>query len=100
MSGWDDVEAFICEKLYISQNKFRDYHEVVGGDYKDWWHVWITLVFENVRNDSYDTIYKDVLDFDSAQEEYGDWIMVLKPIIDQLFTEYGDDGKMTIYYSW
>ena len=94
---WDDIEQFICDKLGIPQDKFRDYHDVIGGDYKDWWHVWLTLNYEQITNDSFIKSWKNVLNWDGARKEYGDWINVLEPALDALF---GDEESILVCYSW
>lgn len=51
---WDDIQAFLCEELGITENQFRSYKDVVGGErYKDIWHIWIDLNHEDVENDSF-----------------------------------------------
>lgn len=96
---WDDIEAFICEELGIQQAEFRDYHTIIGGEYKDLWHVWITLNYDDVRNDSYCCVWINVLDFDGAEKEYGEWVRVLLPILNKLFDQLGSD-HIYVHYSW
>jgi len=100
---WDDVQQFICDELNITNEQFRDYHEVIGGSYKDWWHVWMSIVYDDVSNDSYRTVWFDilidVLNEKSTLNEYGDWVLALQPILEKLEQQVGDK-KMIVYYSW
>ena len=38
---WRDIEIQICKEMGIEHKYFRDYHKVIGGDYKDLWHAWM-----------------------------------------------------------
>ncbi len=99
---WDDIEFFLCAHLGIPDDKFRDYHDLVGGKYKDWWHVWITLNYDNVSNDSFIAVYKDMILsslVNDAVEEYGDWVLHLKEPLEQLFKTVGED-KIYVHYCW
>lgn len=42
---WNDIKLAMCEVLEINESDFRDYHNVVGGDYKDCWHVIVSDIF-------------------------------------------------------
>lgn len=94
---WDDIEQFFCDQLKIKPSQFRDYHEVIGGEHKDLWHVWSTLNCSDIRNDSYITHWEAVLNWDQAEEEYGEWVKSLAPIITQLFES---QPKIIVFYSW
>jgi hypothetical protein len=47
---WKDVEKYICQKLGIPQEKFRDYNEIMGGEYLDLWYTWLEYNFDTIRN--------------------------------------------------
>lgn len=97
---WDDVEKYICDKLGIVPAQFRDYPIVVGGDYKDLWHVWLTINFEEIRNGSYTKTWLDDIDriFERLIKEYGEWVECLRPILNDMREEFGDE--LMIHYSW
>jgi hypothetical protein len=100
---WEDVEKFLCDEIGINQNKFRDYHTVIGGKYKDLWHVWLSITYDSIRNDSYEPAFFDML-LEALKDEviikeYGDWISVLKAPIEKLQATVGDDHIM-IHYCW
>lgn len=100
---WDDVQQFICDELHIMGDQFRNYHHVIGGKYKDWWHVWMTIVYDDVTNDSYKRVWFDMmvdkLNEEGTLKEYGDWILVLHPILEKL-EQQSEDIPMIIHYSW
>ena len=49
--SWRDIRNEICDVMGIPRDKFRDYHEIVGGDYKDLWHIALRWVVpENMSN--------------------------------------------------
>lgn len=98
---WSDVEEFLCEEMGIDQKHFRDYRSVVGGSYKDFWHVWISIT--DVRNDSYSYVYLEDIDdiMESIIEEHGDWVEVLRGPLTKLGEVYGDEDKcVMIHYYW
>jgi trans-2-enoyl-CoA reductase len=50
---WSDIQKEICKEMGIEEQYFRDYHKLVGGEYKDLWHEWLEY-FDSVPNN--DTI--------------------------------------------
>ena len=98
---WDDIQKFICNELKIKEDDFRDYHNVVGGDYKDIWHVWVSLNYNSVANDSHQIAWFDMLfdSIDRCKDEYGDWIECLRPVFEKMQNEMKSDSFM-VYYSW
>lgn len=36
---WFDIQNEICDVMGIPRDDFRNYHKIIGGDYKDLWHV-------------------------------------------------------------
>lgn len=100
---WDDIEEFLCEKMGISQDKFRNYHDVVGGDYKDFWHVWLKLVWDDVFNGKISTVFFDMILDEETQEdiknEFGDWINPLFLALKELETEIGEES-FEVKYFW
>lgn len=97
---WDEIEPFICGSLGIESGQFRDYHFVIGGEYKDLWHVWITINQEIINNDAYVTMYLDDIDdlMETIIDRYGEWVECLRPVLIKLRDEIGEYPM--IYYSW
>ena len=38
---WSDIKKEICQRMKIDKKDFRNYHNIVGGEYKDLWYEWI-----------------------------------------------------------
>ncbi len=98
---FEDIQKFICNELNIEYDDFRDYHKIIGGDYKDIWHVWLSLCFDEVENGSYIPVYLDSILEDGLEDlvaQYGDWIMCLKAPIEKLKSILGDE--IVVYYYW
>lgn len=56
---WFEIQDELCRNMEIPEDKFRDYHLVVGGDYKDFWHVCLNnIVPDNMTNDTIVTMYR------------------------------------------
>ena len=49
---WNEIQKEICEEMGIDEKYFRDYHKVVGGEYKDLWHIWLEYFQSDVTNDT------------------------------------------------
>ena len=102
---YNDIEEFICKELGIERKYFRDYHKatilengihkVIGGKYKDLWHVWTSLNYDNVSNGTYVTVWlsmmQDALDSERMLRDYGDWIECLRKPLEKLQDQLGDD---------
>lgn len=55
---WFDIEKEICLTMGIPDDMFRDYHKIVGGDYKDLWHVAIeSVVPREMKNGTIVSMY-------------------------------------------
>ena len=98
---FNDIEKFICKELEIEQKFFRDYHEIIGGSYKDFWHVWLSLNYDEIENGSYKELYFDTIydRLSELKESYGEWIMVLEPVLKKIEKQV-DDDYITISYYW
>ena len=99
---WDTLEQYFCDKMGINPVYFRHYHNKVGGDYKDFWHVWLSINYNEIETnkitkywfpDDYDEVYNELL------EEYGEWVKPLVDAISSLHEEMGTDNIL-IRYCW
>ena len=56
---WFDIKNELCKIMDIPENAFRDYHKIVGGDYKDFWHVCLhSIVPESMGNGTIVTMFR------------------------------------------
>lgn len=109
---WFDIQREICKEMGIEENQFRRYHHVVGGDYKDLWHVSIRMIIPNqFGNDTIVKIYKDkqpfVLnpDIDWGWNKYikeeGDWVIPFIKAYEKVFSELnGDSEEVYVEFAW
>lgn len=95
------VQPELCRLMGIDDEYFRDYHKIVGGDYKDFWHVYLTL-FDIKGNDTFYEQFWDGsennLSSDLVESEYGKWALLLIEALDKLHKEYGEE--LLIWISW
>jgi hypothetical protein len=48
---WSDIQKEICKEMNIDEQYFRDYHKIIGGEYKDLWHECMNY-FDEVTKDT------------------------------------------------
>jgi hypothetical protein len=49
---WFELQKEICKEMGIDDDNFTRYHKVIGGKYKNMWHVWLWYIDERMYNDS------------------------------------------------
>lgn len=97
---WFDIEKEICEEMGIEEQYFRDYHKLIGGEYKDLWHIWLEY-FESIPNN--DTIvFNDLGEEMSSKIEWitikgDDWAIPFVEVVYRVWDKF-DIGY--IKYSW
>jgi len=98
---WDAIEIEICKKMNITESQFRDYHYVVGGDYKDLWHDWMEYFDYDVRNDSCNDLYisNDDLE-DKINQVTRDEKTYLIPFVKAVTEIFEENQIRTVRYSW
>jgi hypothetical protein len=108
--NYRDIQDFLSEKMGIPADKFRGFHKIVGGSYKDFWHTWLDLVDNDVTNGGISTVYlQDMIDelkegIDEEDEMIGDfyvgdsWERNLIPALEALVQDVGD--TIDIRYDW
>lgn len=97
---WTDIKDKICEEMGIEEKYFRDYHKLIGGEYKDLWHEWLNYFDSEVRND---TIVRN--DLGEIKESKIEWVTEdnkewLIPFIDAIYVVWDKYGIENIKYSW
>lgn len=99
-----DIQREICKLMNIKNEEFRDYHRVVGGEYKDLWHEWIRYIDPELRNNTIRSVYfQDTLEryIDKVIADDKSWLCQYIKVIDNIFSIYGDDNRcIYIQYSW
>lgn len=110
--NWFDIEREICKEMGIQENQFRKYHEVVGGDYKDLWHVCIDMLIpDQFSNDTIVRFYKGDAPFElNPEEEWGwnkyikekgDWVIPFIKAQEKVFSELdGNHDDFYVEFSW
>jgi hypothetical protein len=98
---WDDVMVFLCEKMQIELKYFRDYHLLVGGGYKDFWHVYVDVLYNDVDNDRISHLWFDMFEMRRQDmiENYGDYVNLLFDAVKELEKTTGKE-YISIEYSW
>lgn len=98
---WKEIERYLCSYIGIEKEYFRDYHKVVGGKYKDFWHVWLAYVNDNVYNNTLTLVWinNDSYMYKRIEEKFGKWAFVLIDAMTDLFDLFEDD-YFFIYYEW
>lgn len=101
---WFDIEQEICSIMAILTNKFRNYHDIVGGDYKDLWHVALkSVVPDSMANDTIVTMFGLESDDEISYfiSEHGEWtesfFHAYKKLFDQLDPNF---NGVKVNFSW
>lgn len=97
---WRDIEKEICKEMGIEHKYFRDYHKVIGGEYKDLWHEWMRYFQSDIMNGHINQFelgemieYKLEWVKEDDKEWLSDFVKVVYKIFDEMGIEY-------IEYSW
>lgn len=102
---WKEIQALICDEMQIPVDKFRDYHEIVGGEYKDLWHVALEFIVpDNMTNNTIVRLYA-IEDLDQEPEYYGnvygEWSLVFlnayNAVMDKLDPDF---NGINVEFSW
>ena len=101
--NWSDIQDELCRIMGIPEDKFRDYHHVVGGKYKDFWHVCLDhIVPESMQNGTTVTLWSlDEERFDFEEEDA--WKMEVIQAWNKLYEELdesGTDSGIEVNFSW
>ncbi len=98
--NWCDIQNEICDVMGISRDKFRDYHEIVGGDYKDLWRTALNSVVPDNMSNGTIVIMWPVDDIkwviERIQEE---WAMPFFEAYNTVMQELNDNGVL-VSFSW
>lgn len=98
--NWDDIKLEICKEMDISENYFRDYHKLIGGEYKDLWHAWLDLFDPEVSNEAINFVdcEEDMdLKIEGVKEAGKDW---LEPFIRAVYKVWETYRIENVRYYW
>lgn len=96
---WIDIQKEICKEMNLDEKYFRDYHKVIGGEYKDLWHEWMNY-FDEVTKDSIVRI-----DLGECIESKLEWVIEdgkdwLEPFVNAVYKVWDDNGIEYVRYFW
>ena len=99
---WFDIQKEICKEMGIEEQYFRDYHKVVGGEYKDLWHEWLKYFQSDVINDTIvenNSIYWENLQskLSWVKDDGKDW---LEPFVRAVYNVFDDNKIGYVRYTW
>ena len=98
--NWDDIQIEICKVMGINNDDFRDYHKVIGGEYKDLWHEWMKYFqseFDNgsiVPNDLGEAKWSKI---EWIKNDNKEWLI---PFIDAVYEVWDKYNIENVKYSW
>ena len=84
----------------IDEELFRDYHKIVGGEYKDLWHAWLKYFESDISNG--DIRQNDV---GESMESKLDWVKSdgkdwLEPFVIAVYKVWDDNEIEWVQYAW
>lgn len=96
---WVDIQREICKEMKIDEKYFRDYHKLIGGDYKDLWHEWMEY---------FDEVSKDVIRYNDLSESIDsklEWVREdgkewLESFIKAVYKVWDDNEIQYVRYYW
>lgn len=97
---WSDIQTEICKEMGIDEENFRDYHKVIGGEYKDLWHAWLTYFESEITNgDIKHTVMGEITDckIEWVKSDGKDW---LEPFVLAAYKVWDDNNIEYVQYSW
>ena len=98
--GPKGIQKEICKEMGLDEKYFRDYHRVVGGEYKDLWHEWLEYFESEVTNDH--IISNDLGEHMESKlawvkEDGKDW---LQPFVEAVYKVWDDNEIEYVRYTW
>lgn len=96
---WRDIQKQICIEMNIDEQYFRDYHKVIGGEYKDLWHEWLRY-FSDVENDTIKNVIVDELIESKIEWVKSDGKEWLEPFVIAVYKIWDDYNIQYVKYCW
>lgn len=99
--SWREIQKEICSKMGIDEKYFRDLHKLIGGDYKDLWHIWLNNIDPELSNDTISQVWIDEelrIDDEKWKDDEGkNWLNAFFEAVKQVFDE---NDIVWVHYSW
>jgi hypothetical protein len=98
--NWKDIKSDICREMGIEEKYFRDYHKLIGGDYKDLWHEWMNYFNSEFTNDTIKNVeLGERLDckIEWITEDGKEW---LEPFVTAVYKIWDDNDIEYVQYFW
>lgn len=96
---WFDIQNEICDVMGIPRDKFSNYHEIVGGDYKDLWLVALdSVVPDNMSNGVIVTMWP-IDDIKWVIKSGEEWTRPFFEAYNAVMEELDDNGVL-VSFSW
>lgn len=101
---WNDIQDELCVLMGIDKKLFRDYHEVVGGECKDFWHVALeSIVPDYMANGTTVTMWPSYEGWFNDEKFIGEneWKQVMLKAWNQLCDKIDpDDNGIEVRFAW
>jgi hypothetical protein len=98
---WFAIQEELSNIMGIPDDKFREYHKIVGGEYKDFWHVCLdSIIPDAMHNDSIVTMY--YYDDETRFEGEDEWKNKVLQAWNKFYKSIDDSKYAGIYvqFSW
>lgn len=97
---WRDIQKAICVEMNIDEKYFRDYHKIIGGEYKDLWHAWLNYFDDAVANGVIK--YNDLGERLECKLEWvkSDGKEWLEPFVRAVYKVWDNNDIKYVNYSW
>lgn len=86
--------------MNIEEKYFRNYHKLIGGEFKDLWHEWLHYFDDNIFNGSINNMEMgDTLEskIEWIESEGKEW---LKPYIEAVYRVWEKNEIEYVRYYW
>lgn len=100
---WFDIQNELCKIMDIPEDKFRDYHEIDGGDYKDFWHVCLdTIVPDHMSNGTTVTMFSVNENFyRGADDQWKNKVLVAwNKLYNEILGPNNTDSGIEVSFDW
>ncbi len=95
---WADIRKAICSEMKINEKHFENYHNIVGGEYKNLWKEWLYYFESDITRGSIKTndlgeVIESKLRW--IKEDDKEW---LEPFVKAVYKVWNDNKIKYIQY--